>query len=351
MNDEETTQQMFDRLMVLVNNIRALGSGDWDDYKVTKKLLAAYSPKNFNIAAMIRRDKSFKKMSPILLLSELIQHENAEKDMLARLNKKGKKGIALKAKEEVETKHKASKSKKQESSKEEDDEEESMDEETALLMRNFKRFMKTKNFKKTFGTKGRPKRRPCYKCGEYGHFIAECPNKDNNNKDEEKKDKYKKEEKSRGFKKSYDSKKKYHKQARLGMEWISSGEESEDEDGGIATLAIQKPSSSSSRLFPNISSDDEDNAHHCFMTRGTKVKTKSRQSSSKSSSSDNDNASDSELEEDEPSIEECMIKKFGKKGFKEIKKLMKELEKRDTSLSKQEDLLILMEECFEGGVD
>jgi hypothetical protein len=191
MNDEETTQQMFDRLMVLVNNIRALGSGDWDDYKVTKKLLAAYSPKNFNIAAMIRRDKSFKKMSPILLLSELIQHENAEKDMLARLNKKGKKGIALKAKEEVETKHKASKSKKQESSKEEDDEEESMDEETALLMRNFKRFMKTKNFKKTFGTKGRPKRRPCYKCGEYGHFIAECPNKDNNNKDEEKKDKYK----------------------------------------------------------------------------------------------------------------------------------------------------------------
>ena len=340
MNDEETTQQMFDRLMVLVNNIRALGSEDWDDYKVTKKLLAAYSPKNFNIAAMIRRDKSFKKMSPILLC---IQHENAEKDMMARLNKKGKKGIALKAKEEVEMKQKSSKPKKQEPSEEEDEEEESTDEETALLMRNFKKFMKTRNFKKTFGSKGRPKKRPCYKCGEYGHFIAECPNKDDN-KDEDKKDKYKKEEKSRGFKKSYDSKKKYHKQAHLGVQWTSSDEESEDEDEGIATIAIQKPSSSSSRLFPNMSSDDEDDAHHCFMARGTKVKNKSRHSSSKSSSSDNDNDSDSDFEIDEPSIEECMIKKFGKKGFKEIKKLMKEVEKRDTSLSKQEDLLILMEE-------
>ena len=35
-----------------------------------------------------------------------------------------------------------------------------------------------------------------------------------------------------------------------------------------------------------------------------------------------------------------MIEKFGKKGFKEIKKLMKKLDKRETSLSKQEDLLI-----------
>jgi hypothetical protein len=37
MKDGETVQEMYDRLMVLVSDIRALGSKDWDDSKVTKK--------------------------------------------------------------------------------------------------------------------------------------------------------------------------------------------------------------------------------------------------------------------------------------------------------------------------
>ena len=36
-----------------------------------------------------------------------------------------------------------------------------------------------------------------------------------------------------------------------------------------------------------------------------------------------------------------MINEFGKKSFKQIKKLMKKLEKKKESLEKQEDLLIL----------
>ena len=39
-----------------------------------------------------------------------------------------------------------------------------------------------------------------------------------------------------------------------------------------------------------------------------------------------------------------MINEFGKKGFKQIKKLMKKLEKKKESLEKQEDLLILEKE-------
>jgi len=35
-----------------------------------------------------------------------------------------------------------------------------------------------------------------------------------------------------------------------------------------------------------------------------------------------------------------MIKEFGKKGFKEIKKLMEKLEKKKETLDRQEDLLI-----------
>jgi hypothetical protein len=39
-----------------------------------------------------------------------------------------------------------------------------------------------------------------------------------------------------------------------------------------------------------------------------------------------------------------MIKDFGKKGFKEIKKLMEKLEKKKECLDRQEDLLILEKE-------
>jgi hypothetical protein len=39
----ETVREMYDRLMLLVSDIRALGSQDWDDSKVTKKLLRAFA--------------------------------------------------------------------------------------------------------------------------------------------------------------------------------------------------------------------------------------------------------------------------------------------------------------------
>jgi hypothetical protein len=332
--DDETIQQCFGRLMALINEIRALGCEDWSDFKVTKKMLDAYSPNNYAIAAMIRRDPSYRRMTPVQLLSELTQHDLAEKMAIEARKKRGDKDISLKAKGEVDEKVKSSKGKKVVSS----DEEGSTNEETALLMRKFKSFMKKRNFKKNNGGKDkrRIKKRPCYECGEYGHFIAECPNKDKN-KEGEKRGKFKKEDKPQEYKKSYDhkKKKKYQKQAHLCMEWISSDEESEDEE--MATIAIHKPSSSSSRLFNNLSSDDEDDVTHCFMAKGAKVKSKYNYSSSTSSSSDIEN----DLDYEEALFELGMIEKFGKKGFKEIKKLLKKLDKRETSLSRQEDFLIL----------
>lgn len=271
MLDEETSQQMFDRLMILVNDIRALGSNDWNDYKVTKKMLRAFSPRNMTFATMIRREKSFKKMTPTQLLSELLHHDLYEKHIATSLGKKVKSGAC----EEVEAKIKTPKAKK----KEESSEEESTDEELALLMRNFKSFMKKRYFKKNFGDKDkrRPKKRLCYECGENGHFIAECPNKKNKDKEENKRNKYGREEKRRDYKK------KYQKQGHFVMERNSNDEDSEDE--GVATLAIQKPSSST-RLFNNLSDDDEDHASLCLMARGTKVKSKPNTSFSLSSPSE-----------------------------------------------------------------
>jgi hypothetical protein len=70
MKDGDTIQEMYDRLMVLVSDIRALGSKDWDDSKVMKKLLRAFAPKDKNLTTMIRRDPRYPTMTPTQLLEK-----------------------------------------------------------------------------------------------------------------------------------------------------------------------------------------------------------------------------------------------------------------------------------------
>jgi hypothetical protein len=90
--------------------------------------------------------------------------------------------------------------------------------------------------------------RRCYECKELGHYITDCPKLKNKEKEEKK---YK--EKSKDFKKRYQSR------AYDGEEGESSHEESDKE--GVASLAISK---TTRRLFNNIS-DDEDDTHVCLM--------------------------------------------------------------------------------------
>jgi hypothetical protein len=70
MKDGETVREMYDRLMLLVLDIRAIGSVDWDDSMVTKKLLRAFAPKDKNLVNMIRRDPNYYKMTPINFLEK-----------------------------------------------------------------------------------------------------------------------------------------------------------------------------------------------------------------------------------------------------------------------------------------
>jgi hypothetical protein len=44
----------------------------------------------------------------------------------------------------------------------------------ALVLRNFKKFMKNKYYKKGGGDKTKPSERRCYECKEVGHYIADC---------------------------------------------------------------------------------------------------------------------------------------------------------------------------------
>jgi hypothetical protein len=60
----ETTQAIFDRLMTLVNRIRALGSTEWDDNKVSRKMSRTYRAKNNMLTFMIMERPSYDEITP-----------------------------------------------------------------------------------------------------------------------------------------------------------------------------------------------------------------------------------------------------------------------------------------------
>jgi hypothetical protein len=326
MKDGETVQEMYDRLMVLVSDIRALGSKDWDDSKVTMKLLRAFAPKDKNLTAMIRRDPRYPTMTPTKILGEILHQELVDQDVDKSLTLKMGKSLALNARssEVVEAKLKPPKSKKEDTS-----DEGSTEEETAFAIKKYKKILKSRASRKGGDERKKKSQRKCYECGEYGHFFAECPK--NKSKNEEEK-KYK--EKSKEYKN------KYQGRAHVGQQRYPSGEGEEPKNQGMATDAMAQGSSSPCLL--NNFSDDEDHPHFWLMVRGSKVQ-ETTTSSSLSSFSSTAN-SDIENIDEEKEMEANMIKKFGKKGHKEIKKLLDKLEKKKEILHEQEDLLILEKE-------
>jgi hypothetical protein len=255
MKDGETVQEMYDRLMELVLDIRALGSKDWDDSKVTKKLLRAFAPKDKNLTAMIRRDPRYSTMTPTQLLGEILHQELVDQDVEKYLTLKMGKSLALNASssEVVEAKPKPSKSKKEDTSNEG-----STDEKIAFAIRKYKKFLKSRASTKGGDERKKKSQRKCYECGEYGHFIAECPKNRNKN------------EKEKKFKeRSKEYKNKYQGRAHVGQQRGSSDEDEEPKKQDMTTVAMAQ-GSSSSRLFNNLT-DDEDHSHFCLMARGSKA--------------------------------------------------------------------------------
>jgi hypothetical protein len=116
------------------------------------------------------------------------------------------------------------------------------EDEMALIIKRFKTTLKGH---KEYPNKSKAKGKcSCFKCGKTGHFIAQCP--DNNNDQEQ--ENHGKREKKKAYKKAKG-------EAHLGKEWDSDCSSSDSDDEGLAASAFNKSS-----LFPN-------ERHTCLMAK------------------------------------------------------------------------------------
>jgi hypothetical protein len=74
MFDDEIPQDMFNRLNKMVNKLKALGSKKYSGHMLTKRLMRAYTPMNYNVVALIHQDASYKRMTSIDVLGMIINH-------------------------------------------------------------------------------------------------------------------------------------------------------------------------------------------------------------------------------------------------------------------------------------
>nr|ABA98062.2 retrotransposon protein, putative, Ty1-copia subclass [Oryza sativa Japonica Group] len=302
MDDKETPQEMYDRMMILVNKIKELGSEDMTNHFVVKRFLRAFGLRNPTLVSMIWERKDFKRLTPSDILGRIVSHEMQEEE-------------AREAKQEEESSG-----------------EESEDEEMAFIVKRFKHFLRKSGYGKGRKDDDKGKRQSkiaCFNCGEFGHFIADCPKSN--------------EAKAKGGKKKPE--RAHVAEAHMAEVW-SSGDEEDPEvkpkpkskdkvegEGGVATVAFKSSSSSKERLFNNLSDDDNDSYHYsCFMAQGRKVMTQKPSHTSLDVYSSNEE-SDNELDD--------VLKSFSKPAMQHLAKLMRALDSKEQLLERQEELLIL----------
>jgi hypothetical protein len=184
------------------------------------------------------------------------------------------------------------------------------EDEMALIIKRFKTALKgRKEYSNKNKTRGK---RSCFKCGKTSHFIAQCPDNDNDQAHERH---GKKEKKKKKKKKNY---RKAKGEAHLGKEWDSYCSSSDSDDEGLAASAFDKSS-----LFPN-------ERHTCLMAKEKKVRIRD---TPKYSSSSDEESSDDEVDYSE------LFKGLDRAKVEKINELIDALNEKDRLLEKQEDIL------------
>jgi hypothetical protein len=178
------------------------------------------------------------------------------------------------------------------------------EDEMAFIIKRFKTTLKgCKEYPNKNKTKGKCS---CFKCGKTGHFIAQCPNNDNDQGQE----KHGKREK-----KNY---RKAKGEAHIGKEWDSDCSSSDSKDEGLAASAFDNSS-----LFPN-------ERHTCLMAKEKKVHIRD---TPKYSSSSDEESSDDEVDYSD------LFKGLDRAKVEKINELIDALNEKDRLLEKKEDIL------------
>jgi hypothetical protein len=259
---EEPTQT-YNRLKTLINKIRSYGSTRWTDHDVVRLMLRSFTVIDLHLVNLIRENPRYTKMTPEEILEKFVSRRMMVKE--AQYVDDALNG-PLPIYEPQPVALKATSIKEVLPSKVAQVEAAGLNEnEMALIIKRFKTALKgRKEYPSKNKTKGE---RSCFKCGKTGHFIAQCPDND----DDQEQEKYGKREKKKVYKKAKG-------EAHLGKEWDSDCSSSDSNDEGLAALAFNK-----SLLFPNES-------HTCLMAKEKKVSV--RDSPKYSTSSDEDSSDD-----------------------------------------------------------
>jgi hypothetical protein len=177
------------------------------------------------------------------------------------------------------------------------------EDEMTLVIKHFKTALEGR---KEYPNKNKLRgKRSCFKCGKSGHFIAQCPDNEN---DQGQKKKWKEE------KKNY---KKAKGEAHIDKEWDPDCSSSDSNNEGLAASTFDKSS-----LFPN-------EHHTCLMAKEKKICTRDTPKYTSSIDEDSDDNVDySDL-----------FKGLDRSKVDKINELIDALNEKDSLLEKQEDIL------------
>jgi hypothetical protein len=298
---EEPTQT-YNRLKTLVNKIRSYGSTRWMDHDVVRLMLRSFTVIDPHLVNLIRENPRYTKMTPEEILGKFVSGRMMVKE--ARYVDDALNG-PLPIYEPQLVALKATSSKEALPSKVAQVEAAGLNEdEMELIIKRFKTTLKgCKEYPNNNKTRGK---RSCFKCGKTGHFIAQCPDNDN----DEGQEKHGKREN-----KNY---RKAKGEAHLGKEWDSDCSSSNSDDEGLAASAFDKSS-----LFPN-------ERHTCLMAKEKKVRIRDTPKYSPSS--------DEESSNDEVDYSN-LFKGLDRAKVEKINELIDALNEKDRLLEKQEDIL------------
>jgi hypothetical protein len=242
---EEPTET-YNRLKTLVNKIRSYGSTRWTDHDIVRLMLSSFTVIDPHLVNLICENTKYTKMTPEKIIGKFISGRMMVKEDRyvddiddGPLPLYEPQPVALKATSRKE--NLPSKVAQMEAVGLNEDE-------MALVIKRFKTALKGR---KEYHNKNKSReKRSCFKCGKYDHFVAQCPDNEN---DQAQENKGKKERK-----KNY---RKAKGEAHIDKEWDSDCSSSDSDDEGLAASAFDKSS-----LFPN-------EHHTCLVAKEKKLRT------------------------------------------------------------------------------